>query len=148
MDDQCNEHFVRVLGLRMREGLDTPANLMKALYLAAAAGNIVIFHDRFERPAGYVAWAGLAKETVRQTLKSGELRLRAEDLNEGHFIYVVDVMIRRSSALTLKHAFAHLPVKSRLLLYSRANELRAVRIVDHKFVLYGKAKVRHAEFCT
>lgn len=132
MNEKYKEDLVNIIELRMRERLDTPAHLLKELYLAAMAGNVEIFKDEFERPAGYVAWACLAKETIQEISKTGQLELDIENLNEGYFLYVIDVMVGRARRSILSHVLRYVPIRCGLLLYTRHGRLRAIRIVGNK----------------
>jgi hemolysin-activating ACP:hemolysin acyltransferase len=132
MNEKYKEDLMSIIELRVRERLDTPAHLLKELYLAAMVGNVEIFKDEFERPAGYVAWARLAKETIQEISKTRQLELDIGSLNEGYFLYVIDVMVGRAPRSILSHVLRHLPIRYRLLLYSRRGRLRAIRIVGNK----------------
>lgn len=142
MIEQENALLVRILRMRAASNLDTSASLLRALAHSARLGNIAIIHDSMERPAGYIAWACLGKETIRRAAAKGELLLYPEDLNEGYFILVIDVVIRRHASRSLKDAIRQIPARSRCISYFRKGRLKFIKIQQ------GKAKMHHELKCS
>jgi hypothetical protein len=116
--------LIEVLEFRAANRLDLPHRQFLALRNSALAGTLRIFRDALSRPIGYVAWAGVCRETAHRLLRRLEFAAYPYEWTEGNIRYVVDVVLlpkeRRTGLRQLKAVFAN----SRALLIARREHVR------------------------
>ena len=102
--------LVEALQFRASLGLATPPDIFFRLLNSSLAEKLVVFKDQIKRPIGYLAWAGVNRESALRFLKSGQYPLYPYEWNDGGIALILDVAIQKRSnfdALNQMTEFIH-----------------------------------------
>lgn len=135
-----SELLVRLVGLRARCNLNTPAGVYLNLENAARNGRVCILADRHGRPCGYVAFANLNKESFVRFRHHGELPKNAWEWNEGHLVVVADCMWRSLELADLLRQLREAVGRVRVVGYRRDGRIK-ICTRQHKIFRFADIKL-------
>lgn len=119
MRDDRKSLLLELLKFRSIVGLSTSPAQFRALWNSASHDQIHIINDKYERLAGYVAWANFTKESILLMALGGVFPQNIGDWSEGRFLFVLDVAARKGVALDIKRLLEQLPQRKYVLFVRR-----------------------------
>lgn len=128
MSEKSDELVLEVIKLRAAAGHSTSPDQLNRILISASHDCVQLFYDKYERPAGYVLWANLCKESVQTMMRTGPFPLLPEDWCEGRFLFVVDLLLEKRLKSSPKQIMLSTFGARRIMLYLRRNKLRAVNL--------------------
>ena len=119
-DPRINNCIVELLLMRARLGLVTPPDLTRFIVRSARYEHMHRITDRHERPAGYIIWACINKETYADFLQTGRMPKYQFEWNEGSIVLILDVAFNKDySPYNLRQLLDSIFPRRRLILFAR-----------------------------
>ncbi|MCL1141867.1 hypothetical protein [Shewanella gaetbuli] len=92
MNDSSKSIFEQVLEIRCNTGINTPAYLLQWISNSSKSKCVQVFNDPFGRPNGYIIWANINKETMKQVQRERKFPCYPYEWQEGHNKLILEVL--------------------------------------------------------
>lgn len=107
---RCTHEFNRVMLMNIR--------------LAATANTLTILWSSKKEPIGFVAWAGVNKDSIYITRKFKQMPTRLWEYKEGHIAHILDVLFLPPFNQEAKYEFKKFVMSRRAIFFSKHEKNR------------------------
>lgn len=126
-----------VMDIRLSREIDTPYKVLSELIFSSRNQCIEVFKFNLKPESkvriGYMAWMEISKETLVFMLRHGTLCPHYYEWNEGHILYILDVLFSpRHPTMALSSMLERIR-KYRVVVFYRRGRLRIYRRRGKKF---------------
>ncbi len=139
MQDDRKCLLLDLLMFRSMANLNTEPELFRMLWNSAYHSQIHVFKDKYERLSGYVAWANFSKEAMLLMVMTRKMPRNIGEWNEGKFLFVVDVVLKKGTHLNVARLIEQLP-RSKYVVFLKKGFLYVVKpreglrpVLKHRF---------------
>lgn len=136
-----NDVVAELLSIRSSGGYATSSEAAETLLRSAKRGQTAVLKDDFERPAGYIAWARINKESYVNFINSGKFPKYHYEWAEGHIILLADVVAYQGAAKFLRRLLLECFGGHRVVVFVRASVVSVYARRRGRFCLVSRTPV-------
>jgi hemolysin-activating ACP:hemolysin acyltransferase len=144
-DITTNDVVAQLLSIRSSAGYATSAAAANILLCSAKRWQTTVLKDDFERPAGYIAWACINKESYLSVLRRGKHPRYHYEWDEGQIILLADVVLYRGALRFFLETLHECFSRKRLVMFVRKNAVSVYARRDGRFRLVRRERFSHQE---